>query len=103
MGCFYNANSFNADISSWDVSNVTSMFGMFYNATSFNQDIKFWPVLNVTNMNSMFFGATSFNQDISGWCVTNIASEPTDFSTNSLLSESNNPVLGFLVQLIQIQ
>ena len=37
---------------------------------------------------------TSFNQDISSWCVINIASEPTDFSTDSPLSETNKPVWG---------
>ena len=42
----------------------------------------------------MFQEATSFNQDISSWCVINIASEPTDFSTDSPLSETNKPVWG---------
>ena len=42
----------------------------------------------------MFFDATSFNQNISNWCVTNIDSEPTDFSLNSPLSQSNMPVWG---------
>jgi hypothetical protein len=45
-------------------------------------------------MRYMFGQATSFNQDISSWCVTNIDSEPTDFSTNSPLTESNKPVWG---------
>ncbi|MBT3547071.1 MAG: T9SS type A sorting domain-containing protein, partial [Flavobacterium sp.] len=42
----------------------------------------------------MFYSASAFNQDISNWCVTNIASEPSDFSTDSPLSESNKPVWG---------
>jgi hypothetical protein len=37
---------------------------------------------------------SAFNQDISGWCVTNITSEPTDFSTNSPLTNANKPVWG---------
>ena len=41
-----------------------------------------------------FINASSFNQNISNWCVTNIASEPTAFSTDSPLSESNKPVWG---------
>jgi hypothetical protein len=45
-------------------------------------------------MNLMFYGATSFNQNLSGWCVTNIPTEPTDFSTNSALTELNKPVWG---------
>ena len=46
------------------------------------------------DMDYMFFEATSFNQNISSWCVTNIDSEPTRFSTESPLSESNKPVWG---------
>jgi uncharacterized protein (TIGR02145 family) len=45
-------------------------------------------------MSAMFYEASSFNQDISNWCVTNIASEPTDFSISSPLTESNKPVWG---------
>jgi len=45
-------------------------------------------------MVGMFYQASSFNQNLSGWCVTNIASEPTDFSTNSPLTQSNKPVWG---------
>jgi len=51
-------------------------------------------VSSVTNMNFMFNEASSFNQDISSWCVTNIVSEPSEFSAESPLSESNKPVWG---------
>jgi len=51
-------------------------------------------VSNVTNMNLMFNLASAFNQDISNWCVTNIVSEPTVFSDNSPLIETNKPVWG---------
>jgi surface protein len=44
-------------------------------------------------MGSMFENSP-FNQNISGWCVTNIVSEPSNFSANSPLSESNKPVWG---------
>ena len=66
------AVSFNGDISSWDVSNVTRMLEMFTTATSFNQDISSWNVSNVTEMRSMFNGASSFNQDLSSWSVSNV-------------------------------
>ena len=36
---FANAEFFNKDISSWDVSNVTDMKGMFAGATSFNKSL----------------------------------------------------------------
>ena len=64
--CFFIDDSFNQDISSWDVSSVTDMGFMFYGATSFNQDISSWDVSKVTNMNEMFSGCSSFNQDLSG-------------------------------------
>ena len=88
------SDNFNQDISSWDVSSVTNMRYMFDNAIIFNQDISSWDVSSVTNMNFMFNEASSFNQDISNWCVTNIASEPSEFSAESPLSESNKPVWG---------
>ena len=65
----FSGSSFNQDISSWDVSNVTDMSYMF-SGSSFNQDISSWDVSNVTDMRSMFFGS-SFNQDISSWVVPN--------------------------------
>ena len=76
------------------MSSVTNMSHMFYNASAFNQDIGAWDVSSVTDMGDMFYEATSFNQDISSWCVTNIVSEPSEFSLNSPLSESNKPVWG---------
>ena len=51
---FKDRSSFNSDISSWDVSNVTNMRYMFYKATLFNQDIGNWDVSNVTDMGLMF-------------------------------------------------
>ena len=72
--CFFNDDSFNQDISSWDVSNVTNMEGMFLGASSFNQDISSWDVSNGTNMVSMFGTAPSFNQDISSWDTSKVTS-----------------------------
>jgi surface protein len=52
MKCmFQHAETFNQDISKWDVSKVTDMRAMFLNATSFNQDIGSWDVGKVTDMN----------------------------------------------------
>ncbi len=65
-------SSFNQDISSWDVSNVTNMSLMFRYAKEFNQDISNWDVSSVTNMSRMFSIAYSFNQNLSIWDVTNV-------------------------------
>ena len=46
------------------------------------------------DMDLMFYFANAFNQDLSSWCVTNISDEPSGFSTNSPLIESNKPIWG---------
>ena len=47
-------DSNNGRIEEWDVSHVTSMYGMFSQACSFNQDISAWDVSKVNDMGSMF-------------------------------------------------
>ena len=91
---FFGASSFNQPLNAWGVSNVTEMLEMFAGAFSFNQDISEWDVSSVTNMEAMFYQASAFNQDISNWCVTDITSEPSNFSVDSPLAESNTPVWG---------
>lgn len=52
---------FYGHVSTWDVSNVTSMSGLFYNRANFNSDLSLWDVSRVINMDKMFMGATSFD------------------------------------------
>lgn len=66
---FNSADSFNGDVSNWDVEQVTNMQQMFSGAYEFNQDLNSWNVINVTNMMLMFNGAGKFNGDISSWEV----------------------------------
>jgi surface protein len=69
---FKNKGTFNADISSWDVSSVTNMNEMFNQATAFNANISSWDVSSVTTMQYMFSGADAFNGDISKWDVSSV-------------------------------
>ena len=90
---FANADSFNGDLSDWDVSEVRNMSCMFAGATSFNGDLSAWDVSNVQNMSCMFAALqfsyveifsedfafalpTSFDGNVSAWDV----SEVTDMS-----------------------
>ena len=73
---------------------VTNMSNLFKDKTTFSSDIGFWDTSNVNSMGGMFFRASSFNQDLSGWCVDNISSEPSNFSLNSVLENSNKPIWG---------
>ncbi|HCX23850.1 MAG TPA: hypothetical protein DHN29_18150 [Cytophagales bacterium] len=69
---FYNAASFNSDLSNWDVSNVEYMSYMFQYASLFNQPLNEWDVSSVVIMYSMFQGARSFNQDLSSWETSSV-------------------------------
>ena len=49
-----------APIRYWDTSDVTNMGNMFWDAVSFNEDISDWDTSAVTNMGRMFSGAKNF-------------------------------------------
>ena len=83
-------NTFNADISSWDVSNVTSMKGMF-SLSVFNKPIGVWDVSKVTDMSEMFWQAVDFNQDLSAWNTANVQ-DCTNFSTEAFEWQEPKPV-----------
>jgi hypothetical protein len=93
---FYNATTFNQNISSWDISNSTSIGQMFGNAGAFNNrespDIGKWDTSKVDLMNFTFYNATNFNQDISTWNVGLVTPKPPiGFRTGSALITSNMP------------
>ena len=79
---FFGASSFNQDISAWDLSNVSTMDFMFGKAESLNHDICAWDLRIVKNMFFMYSNAKSFNQDISSWDVSNVT-ECSAFSFNA--------------------
>ena len=84
---FFDASSFNSDILNWDVSSVTTMVGMFEHASSFNSDISNWDVSSVTDMEDMFYQASSFNSDISRWEVGRV----TDVGYSSVVHQASIP------------
>lgn len=73
QGMFAQNTIFNdANVATWNTSNVTQMSEMFSGATVFNSNISTWDTGNVTNMQSMFSGASAFNQPIGSWNVSNV-------------------------------
>lgn len=94
---FKGCETFNQDIGSWDVSNVTEMCssipgdaGMFTDAYSFNQDISSWDVSNITNMEQMFANALKFNQSINSWDVSNVTNMESMFDGAADFNQSLN-------------
>ena len=85
---FSGASSFNGSLSGWNVSSVTGMGGMFRNAASFNQPLNDWNVSSVTGMEHMFSRASSFNQPLNGWNVSSVTSTEHMFSAASSFNQS---------------
>jgi uncharacterized repeat protein (TIGR02543 family) len=82
MGFFFSgASSFNQDIGKWDLSKVSNTSAMFRKASSFNKDISKWDVSSVTNMTMMFMMSSTFNQNIGSWDVSNVTNMTSMFNT----------------------
>ena len=69
---FFQARSFNGDLSGWNVSGVTDMSWMFFSTDAFTSDLSAWDVSGVTDMRAMFAGAFSFTSDLSAWDVSGV-------------------------------
>ena len=48
------------------------MYGMFYNCETFNSDLSKWNVSGVEDMRCMFNGCEKFNSDLSKWNVRSV-------------------------------
>ncbi|MBU3675989.1 MAG: BspA family leucine-rich repeat surface protein, partial [Chitinophagaceae bacterium] len=78
---FFNASQFNdPNISSWDVSNVDTLFGTFAYATSFNQPLNTWNTANVNYMAYTFAFASLFNQPLNTWNTANVTNMAYTFA-----------------------
>ena len=93
---FMRQESFNEDISKWNVSQVTSFENMFYSdgfRSEFNADLSKWQVSKATSMQRMFCRAENFNSDLSKWDVSRVTSFLSTFNGdgefNSDLSKWN--------------
>ena len=85
MGYMFSRATFNQtsiDLSSWDVSNVTSIDSMFCNCESLKAlDLSDWDVSNVKNISYMFDSCRYLEYlDVSGWDTSNITYAATLFT-----------------------
>lgn len=76
------------DVSSWDVSNVTTMESTFINVT-LNYDISNWDVSSVKLM-KFLFSESKFNGNISNWNVSNVESMEAMFANSSFNGDVSN-------------
>ena len=73
MQQMFEKSRFNQPIGDWDVSKVKNMRAMFNNNHLFGRDISKWDVSNVINMQQMFRKAVSFDRPIGNWTVSSVA------------------------------
>jgi surface protein len=78
---FAGAEGFSGELSEWDVSRVTNLGAMFASAFGFNGDLSGWDVSNATNMSAMFEEAVNFNADLSNWDVSNVTNMSAMFDS----------------------
>ena len=88
----FQGSSFNGDISGWDVSRVQAMRSMFSGASSFNQPLGTWNVSSVTDMTFMFYNADRFNQDLGSWNVSSVETMEYTFGSSTGNSAFNGNI-----------
>lgn len=89
LGRSGDSTTFNQDIGSWDVSQVTDMSYMFNNALSFNQNINAWDTSLVQNMEAVFLYAQNFAGQVDGWNTSSVTSMKLMFAGAALF---NSPI-----------
>jgi surface protein len=84
-------NTFNEDISGWNMSNATDLQEMFQGQTLFNQDLSNWDVSNVTNFNDTFKECAAYNNggvNLNGWDVSSATNMSGMFDQASVFNQA---------------
>lgn len=74
---------FNEPISSWDVSEVTSMKNLFSLMGDYNQAIGGWNVAQVTDLSGAFKNMVHFNHGIDAWNVAEVTDLSSTFEASA--------------------
>jgi hypothetical protein len=93
---FESANSFNQNIGTWDMSKVTNV-GRSIRSQSFNNggssSINNWNLSGVTSLFGMFWDASQFNQPIKDWNITGVTTAGNFMTTNGFSTANYDDVL----------
>ncbi|WP_435622820.1 cadherin domain-containing protein [Flagellimonas sp.] len=102
---FFEARSFNGDLSNWETENITSMNNVFRGADVFEGNgLSTWNTESVDSMNGMFRFASSFDQNLGNWNIQNITSMEVLFSASGMSPENySQTLIGWAAQAPNIQ
>ena len=101
MSGMFRSSSFNRDISGWDMNGVTSVSNMFNGVGSFNQNLAAWDTSTITNMQSLF-RSTSMDQNLAAWDVTGVTNMVLIFDSTPLSQANYDAILiGWEAQAVQ--
>jgi surface protein len=86
---FYNAQCFNQDLSSWDVSSVTNLSATFKQCYSLRSNASFsgWDTSSVTDMSSTFTNCNFTTAGLSGWDTSSVTSMYAMFNSADYFNE----------------
>jgi hypothetical protein len=65
--------TYNTDITTWNVSKVSSMYYMLLQAAVFDQDLSSWNTSSVEDLSAMFTSVSSFNKDLAAWDLSKVS------------------------------
>lgn len=102
------SESFNEDVSTWDVSNVVTMKGMFQGSfdgrecqifTRFNQSLATWNTSKVTDLSYMFQCNAAFDQPLTSWATSQVKTVESMFA-NTLFFDQ--PLAGWNTSSLEV-